>query len=96
MHVCASTTTRREREHVCSEATGFRGANPGLHWWQVILMGSKEQLAKTSEAVKAIGAAHGATKGKIVFVTSEFGSENAEALVDFFEVDPKAKDIQVL
>ena len=58
-------------------------------------MGSKEQLAPGGAMVKAIEAAHLATKGKIVFVTSDLASENAEALVDFFEVDPKAKDIQV-
>ena len=57
-------------------------------------MGSKEQLAADT-TVKALTAAHEETKGKIVFVTSEFGSENAEALVDFFEVDPKSKDVQV-
>ncbi len=57
-------------------------------------MGSKEQLAPGSPTVKAIEAAHTATKGKIVFVTSDLASENAEALVDFFEVDPKAKDVQ--
>ncbi len=58
-------------------------------------MGSKEQLAPGSPMVKAITAAHEATKGKIVFVTSDLASENAEALVDFFEVDPKAKHVQV-
>lgn len=58
-------------------------------------MGSKEQLAADSLAVKAISAAHETTKGKVVFVTSELGSDNAEALVDFFEVDPKTKNVQV-
>ena len=58
-------------------------------------MGSKEQLAPGSVAIKAIKAAHEATKGKIVFVTSELGSDNAEALVDFFEVDAKSKNVQV-
>ena len=58
-------------------------------------MGSKEQLAPGSPMVKAIEAAHLATKGKIVFVTSDLASENAEALVDFFEADPKAKNVQV-
>ncbi len=57
-------------------------------------MGSKEQLTADS-TVSALKLAHDATKGKIVFVTSEFGSDNSEALVDFFEVDPKSKDVKV-
>ncbi len=57
-------------------------------------MGSKEQLAADA-TVSALKLAHEATKGKIVFVTSELGSDNSEALVDFFEVDPKSKDVKV-
>ena len=57
-------------------------------------MGSKEQLAADA-TVSALKTAHEATKGKIVFVISEFGSDNSEALIDFFEVDPKSKDVKV-
>lgn len=62
----------------------------------MLLVGPKDKpIAPDSDIAAAIRAAHASTKGKIVFVTTQLGSDNAEALSDFFGLKSDAKDVQV-